>query len=205
MVYVFRVGLGVGWVRFRARLGLGWSRSKKQRGGGGWGGKGMPDVNKGAGLFHERLGGGFRKGFVVSGKSVVVPGKAAWFQGGCVVAGKTGCWFAERFGGVRKGWAVSGKTGYQVDIHFKAGNRKAGCFQEKRAVSEKTGKDRGLAGAAAPHDVGKYEKPKSFSGKAGWFQEVPGGFRKGCVVLCGFTRVWWFQEVPGCFRKDWVF
>ena len=41
----------------------------------------MPDVNKGAGLFHERLGGGFRKGFVVSGKSGVVPGKAVWFQG----------------------------------------------------------------------------------------------------------------------------
>ena len=33
----------------------------------------------GAGWFQERLG-GFRRGLLVSGKSGVFPGKAAWFQ-----------------------------------------------------------------------------------------------------------------------------
>ena len=45
------------------------------------------------------------------------------------------------------------------------------------------------------------------SGKTGWFQErlcgfeVPGGFRKGCVCVCGFTKVVMDLGKAGWFRK----
>ena len=138
----------------------------------------MPDVNKGAGLFHERLGGGFRKGLVVSGKSGVVPGKAAWFQGRLrggrkdwvLVCGKAG-WFQERLGGFRKAGRFQERLG---------GFRLGGGFSKDRvvvlAVSRK---------------------------QAGWFQE-----RLGAGFRCGFRRrrvvsgrAVWFTAKLCCFTK----
>ena len=90
---------------------------------------------------HERLVGGFRRGFEVSGgagwfqEDCVVSGEAVWFQDrrgfrkGCVAVWLQAGWrFQERLGGFRKGCVVSGKAGV---FHEKL----AGGFRKGLAVS----------------------------------------------------------------------